>query len=124
MASENKVAAAEDPLDLDKQAEAKAAAAEIERVQRLIEIEDFKWLMGHKPGRRLVWGLLEKHGVFRSSFSSDALQMAFMEGQRNDGLTLMALILEHAPDRYVEMMKEQKDARTSSGKRSNDTGDK
>lgn len=106
----------DDPIDLDAQDRAKEANDEIERVKRLIEIEDFKWLMAHKQGRRFIWRLLEKYGVFRSSFSTEPLQMAYLEGQRNDGLKLLLDIHEHTPDRYVELLREQKDARTSSSK--------
>lgn len=104
------------PFDLEAQEAAKAALDEADRIKRLIEIEDFKWLMAHKQGRRIVWRLLEKYGVFRSSFSVEPLEMAFLEGQRNDGLRLLADIHEHTPDRYVEMLREQKDARSSSSK--------
>lgn len=103
-----------DPLDIAAQEQAKGERDELERVKRLIEIEDFKWLMAYKPGRRFIWRLLEKHGVFRSSFRTEPLEMAFLEGQRNDGLNLLADIHEHTPDRYIEMLKEQKDARTRS----------
>lgn len=110
---------APDPLDLEAQAALDAEAKETERVKRLIEIEDLKWMVAHKQGRRFCWRQLEKHGVFRSSFSTEPLEMAFLEGQRNDGLRLLADILEHAPDRYVDMMKEHRDARANSGKPGN-----
>jgi hypothetical protein len=42
--------------------------------------------------------------------------MAFLEGQRNDGLSLMGEIFEHAPDRYADMLKEARDARSAIGK--------
>lgn len=113
-----------DPLDLESQAEGKEQRDEADRVKRLIEIEDFKWVMAHKQGRRFVWRLLEQYGVFRSSFRTDALEMAFLEGQRNDGLRLMADIHEHAPDRYVEMLGEQRNARTSGGSKPGSTGSK
>ncbi len=103
-----------DPFDIEGQEAEKERIAEAARVKRLIEIEDFKWLMAHKQGRRIVWKLLEQYGVYRSSFRSDALEMAFLEGQRNDGLKLLADIHEHAPERYADLMKEQKDARSSS----------
>jgi hypothetical protein len=44
--------------------------------------------------------------VWRSSFSTNALTMAFSEGQRNEGLRLLAQITTHAPERYAEMLKE------------------
>jgi hypothetical protein len=97
------------PFDLNEQEEAKALRADATRLQTQIEVDDLKFVMGHKQGRRYVWRQLEKHGVFRSSFSSDPLLMAFKEGARNDGLKLMAEILEHCPKQYAEMLKEHKE---------------
>lgn len=91
-----------------------------EQHARLIEIDDFKWLMGCPQGRRFVWRLLEGYGVFLSSFSTDPLEMAFREGRRNEGLRLMAMIHEHTPDRYIELLKEQKDAARAGQQRSPD----
>jgi len=42
-----------------------------------------------------VWRLFEKYGVFRSSFRVEPLEMAFLEGQQNDGLALLAPIHQH-----------------------------
>ena len=72
------------------------------------EIEDFVWLMSDKRGRRIVWRLLSEAGVFRASYvpGIDAMQTAFAEGGRSQGLKLMAWIAEHCPDRFSEMQKE------------------
>jgi hypothetical protein len=72
--------------------------------------EDFRWLMAHKQGRRLMWQWLDQAGVFRSSFSTNALHMAHLEGQRNVGLAHIDRIHRLCPDRYQEMIKEQKDS--------------
>lgn len=95
-----------DPLDTSAQDATKAKEAEAQRLKREREVADFKWLMANAEGRRFVWRLLEKAGVFRSSFSQNGLQMALNEGQRNQGLMLLSEIHEHCPDRYHQMVKE------------------
>lgn len=101
------------PFDLHEQQEAKAQADDAARLQRQVEVDDLKFVMGHKQGRRFVWRQLHSYGVFRSSFSTDPVVMAFNEGGRNHGLKLIAEIHQHCPERYAEMMKEQ----TEHGKR-------
>lgn len=71
-----------------------------------LEINDLKWLMSNKRGRRFIFRLLVRAGVWRLSFNTNALSMAFNEGARNEGLRLMALISQHCADRYSEMLKE------------------
>jgi hypothetical protein len=71
------------------------------------EIEDIKWLMAHKAGRRLAWRLLERAGVYRTSFNNSGSITAFNEGQRNMGLFLLAELQEIAPDNYLAMIKER-----------------
>lgn len=85
----------------DRQTRAKLAA--------LSEVEDIKWLMGSKRGRRIVNRLLTSAGTFQISFHTNALQMAFNEGCRNQGNKLLALVTEHCPERYAELLSEAKD---------------
>ena len=98
-----------DPLDIQGQADAAADADERARLAAQIEIDDLRWLMSNKRGRRFVSRLLERAGVFRLSFNTNALTMAFHEGTRNEGLRLLALLNAHCPERYTEMLKEQKE---------------
>jgi hypothetical protein len=98
-----------DPLDTAAQAAAKEKETEAQRLKREREVEDFKFLMSSVQGRRFVWRMLEKAGVFRSSFSLNGLQMAFSEGNRNLGLMLIGEIHEHCPERYHQMVKEQRE---------------
>lgn len=113
------MAEAIDPLDLDAIEQAKEKSDEFDRLKRLIEIGDLKWLMAHRQGRRIVRRLLEKYGVYRSVFRVVAAEMAFLEGQRNCGLALIADLLEHTPERYAEMIQETKDDNDRISKRSN-----
>lgn len=95
-----------DPDEHEKrQAEKKAAA------QRRKETEDtdMVWLMSTRQGRRIVWRLLEAAGVYRSTYNSDAMAMAFAEGNRNNGLRLMAWVSSLCPNQYLDMIKEAND---------------
>jgi hypothetical protein len=99
-----------DPTDLRGQERAKAESDERTKLAIGQEQDDFKWLMGSKRGRRIVWRLLERTGVFRTSFTGNS-ETFFREGQRNVGLMLMAQIHEVCPDQYAVMLKEQNDVR-------------
>ena len=100
-----------DPFDAESQ---KATQAQALTAKLAIEEEesDIKWLMSNRRGRRVVWRLLDQAGVFRSSFSTVAMQMSFNEGNRNYGLRMLDLVHRVCPELYPQMMKEQKDVRT------------
>lgn len=100
-----------DPLDLRGQEKALAEQSERNKLALQTEQEDFKWLMGNKRGRRIVWRLLERTGVYRSSFNHSGSITAFNEGGRNVGLIYMAAIQESCPDQYAVMAKEAKEAK-------------
>lgn len=93
--------AARDPI-------AEALAPETEQVEgaRRQEIEDIKWLMAHKQGRRIVWRLLGEAGVYRTSFSTNGSVTSFNEGKRQLGLLLVGEINEHCPDAFLMTLKE------------------
>ena len=96
-----------DPLDLESNEAAEKAATEQRKLAEETAIADFKWLMADVRGRRIVWRQLGESGVFASSFHPTAMQMAFNEGKRNDGIKLLAKVHEHCPELYSTMMKEQ-----------------
>lgn len=95
-----------DPLDIRGQERAKADKDLREKLVRESEEADLKWLMGSKRGRRIVWRLLDRAGVFRLSFNTNAMQMAFAEGNRNEGLRTLAQIHALCPELYPVMVKE------------------
>lgn len=99
-----------DPTDIRAQERIRADAATQRKLSRDTEESDLKWLVGSKRGRRIVWRLLEQAGVFRLSFNTNAMQMAFNEGNRNYGNRVLAMLHEHCPDAYVQMMNEAKAA--------------
>lgn len=64
-------------------------------------------IMSVMPGRAWIADKLEECHVFASSFSTDPLQMAFHEGERNIGLRLLNDIMAACPNQYVVMMQER-----------------
>lgn len=97
-----------DPLDLRSQESRTKEQADKARTERDLESADVKWLMESKRGRRIIWRFLEQAGVFRLSFNTNAMSMAFAEGNRNAGLRLQALVHEVCPELYPTMVKEAK----------------
>ena len=95
-----------DPLDLSAQERRRENQARKERLNRDAEGDDIKWLMSSKRGRRVAWRLLDQAGVFRSVFNTNAMQMAFAEGNRNTGLKLLSLIHALCPELFTTMTRE------------------
>lgn len=106
-----------DPLDLRGQEADKSEKERRDRLERVNEESDVKWLMSSKRGRRIVWRLLDQAGVFRSSFNTNAVAMAFAEGGRNYGLRMLGMVHAVCAEQYPAMMKEQ-----ASNDTSNDDG--
>lgn len=96
-------------FDTRAQEAARADAKERAVIRARIEVDDLKWVMSNKRGRRVIHGVLERAGVWRLSFHTNALTMAFNEGARNEGLAMLAKLNEHCPELYTLMLKEQKD---------------
>src|SRR5882672_9145506 len=61
-------------------------------------------IMASPGGRAWIQDLLEVCGVFRTTFTGEALQSAFNEGNRNVGLRILAAIMRACPDAYIQMM--------------------
>lgn len=99
MADEDRPYDAGDPKDV------KAA---IKASQRWDDKRDnvIKSIMATEDGRRWVREHLEFCHVGASSFSIDALRMAYLEGERNIGTHFMADIMNAEPKLYMLMMAE------------------
>jgi hypothetical protein len=76
------------------------------KTTRLQRNEDFRWLMGDARGRRFIWNLLAKAGVFRSSMGLSAELTAFNEGRRDLGLAVLADLMRLCPEEYGRMQAE------------------
>jgi len=98
-----------DPTDFEGEEIAQAEKAVRSKSARDVEDADFKWLMGSRRGRRIVWRRLDRAGIFRSSFNSNSMAMAFAEGCKNDGLRIIGQIHLLCPDTYSVMIQEALD---------------
>lgn len=98
-----------DPFDISAQQHAQDEKAEKAKLRMRNEIDDLKWVMSNKRGRRHIHGILERAGVWQLSFNTNALTMAFNEGRRNEGLALLAKVTTYCTDLYTLMLKEHKD---------------
>jgi len=98
-----------DPTDLEAQEKRAADQRVKQRISKDTEEQDFKWLMGSRRGRRIIWRTLERAGVFRLSFNTDPLLMSFTEGNRNEGIHTLTLIHSLCPELYATMVREAHD---------------
>ena len=102
-----------DPTDVHAQEVARNSQEREQKLSKDTEESDLKWLMRNKQGRRIVWRLLEKAGVFRSVFNTNAMAMSFAEGHRNYGLQTLTLIHVACPELFPVMLKENTNERNT-----------
>lgn len=71
------------------------------------ELADLRVVMASAEGRRFVWRLLGRCGVYRTSFDGTTSERThFKEGERNIGLWLNAEIGEADVRSYITMQSE------------------
>ena len=74
---------------------------------RETEVDDIRAVLGLKRGRAFVWSLLEKAGVFRSTFAGEETHTsAFHEGRRSVGLEIFEKVFTDGPETYRMMASE------------------
>lgn len=77
------------------------------RLQDKRERDDLAFVMSEYAGRRFIWKLLTKAGVFRTTYVAGSFDLtAMQEGRRSMGLELMAEIHQLDPSYYLSMAKE------------------
>ncbi len=94
-----------EPFNLQAGRARKEAAQDQRKSKRDQQIEDIKWQMSTKQGRRVMWRLMEKAGIFRTSFTGNS-ETFFREGHRNLGLEFMADINAYCIHEYALMVEE------------------
>lgn len=94
-----------DPTDLRSLEQDEQANALTQQTARQKEIDDFKWLLGHKQGRRIAWRILEQAGVYRQTFTGNS-ESFFLEGKRSIGLFVLAEVMDASVDAFTLMTKE------------------
>lgn len=80
-------------------------------VKRREQLEQLGRFMSTPPGREYMYDLLASCHVYTTSFATNALAMAFREGERNIGLRLGADLTEASADLYLQMLKEADNVR-------------
>lgn len=80
--------------------------SDVERVERARR-DELCAILATPGGRRAIWRLIDGAGVFRASYSGDALATAYNEGRRAVGLGLMMEAQQASIDGYVLMVSEQ-----------------
>lgn len=83
----------------------KEPTAEYKKIRQR-ELSDIRAVLKSPEGRRFIWKLLSDAGIFRSSFSQNAMQTSFMEGQRDNGLRLLHDVNEAEPNAFARMQAE------------------
>ena len=78
--------------------------------ERDLELNDFKRLMETTFGRRIMYRMLVKAGIYTSSYSVEAPQhhIYFREGARNFGLWILGEVQQSSPSLYITMLEENK----------------
>jgi hypothetical protein len=71
------------------------------------EQEDILFILSSVQGRRFYWRMMERCGIFESSFTGNNTTF-FNEGQRNIGLMLLSKLNEISPQSYLQMIHEAK----------------
>lgn len=100
-----------DPFNPDEQERTRADAKQRRKLSQDTEESDIKWLMGSKRGRRIIWRQLERARVFHLTFNTNAMTMAFAEGNRNEGLHIVSIIHAVCPELYPVMVREANERR-------------
>lgn len=76
--------------------------------KRKEELTDIRTVLASSSGRNFLWRLLDKCGVFESTFTNDSLKMSYLSGQQDIGHFIMSEIVETDDRLLFKMMKENK----------------
>jgi len=88
------------------------AAEKIAAVLTANEREAVVAIMSTKAGRAWMERKLSDAHIFHEDFTGNALREAFLKGQRNFGLALLADIHRFCPEAYLTMMRERNERDT------------
>jgi hypothetical protein len=67
--------------------------------------EDMKKLLSEAFGRRIMWRMLERCGIYKTSFTGNSTTF-FNEGRRAVGLEILEEIIASSPTSYTLMQSE------------------
>jgi hypothetical protein len=101
--AKNQSNTAENDMDADEVMSKRVKELELSSEESLA---DLRWVMSDPRGRRFMWKLLNNTGINRLSFTGNS-HTFFNEGARNIGLQMTAILEQHLPGAYLEMLKEK-----------------
>lgn len=79
------------------------------QLERAMELDDLGSVLSTKQGRRFIWRFLKEAGIFRDYADVNNVYLAYKKaGERNLALRFFVEIVEHFPERYLEMQREHK----------------
>lgn len=91
-----------------------AAARKAARQVEANRGEVVKSMMNTATGREYFWNKLALAHIFSAVPPTDALAMAFAEGERNQGLQLLNDIMQWCPELFIQAMRESHERNQSS----------
>lgn len=95
--------------DLPNAADRKSirAAEKAARLRERERAEVVTSIMSTRAGRSWLWDRLSETSIFSTTHvAADPLGSAFQEGRRSVGLSLLADIMAHCPDQFINAMRE------------------
>jgi hypothetical protein len=76
------------------------------RLNQQAIVDDFKEVASTHAGRRMLRRLVDRCGIYHSTYTGDALLLAHKEGQRSIGLSVLEAF-EDFPDLYIKFLTEK-----------------
>lgn len=86
-------------------AQVKNAGMSVKEREKQLD-KDLRELLASPVFRRVAWRLLERFGVYRSTFALESNQMAFNAGEQNLGLWFLAWLTRVDQEAMFTMMRE------------------
>jgi len=72
-------------------------------------MEDLRWLVSTKQGKRILWTVLSKCKLFDTISHHDALAMSRLSGVRDQGLWLLSELNRADPNAFWRLVQSSKD---------------
>lgn len=94
------------PADTGEQDERRITGKAASELARQQEKDDVGWLMTHREGRRIVWRVLARAGIYRIAYHQNDRDEAFQLGQQALGFEAFAEINTVCPNLYIKMLQE------------------
>ena len=68
-----------------------------------------RYVLADRRGRQFLQMVMDECGVYSSSYHGDVHETLVHEGMRHVGLWVRTLVMEHNPNTYVHLVKENKE---------------